>query len=378
MKQRQLTREQREARLMARRGVRRRRVGGAALTIGAIAVASTLALRVTALDAPARAAASTLSSAAPARGTLGNGKAVTLAFGGDVHFESPIRERLAASPSSVLAPVARVLGRADIAMVNLETAVTSRGAPAPKEYVFRAPASAFSALKSGGVDLVTVANNHGMDYGTTGLQDTLVAGRRAGVPVVGAGRTDEQAYAPHRVTVRGQRIAIIGATQVLDDHLISAWTAGPGKMGLASAKNEARLVRAVRSARRTSDTLVVYLHWGVELEGCPTRAQTSLARTLVAAGADVVVGSHAHVLLGAGKLKRALVAYGLGNFVFYASREVTSQSGVLEVTVTGRRIDRYRWLPARISGDPYPASGGARTQALASWRSLRSCTDLRP
>jgi len=150
-------------------------------------------------------------------------------------------------------------------------------------------------------------------------------------------------------------------------------------MGLASAKDEARLVRAVRAARRTSDTLVVYVHWGVELEGCPTRYQTSLARKLVDVGADIVVGSHAHVLLGAGKLKRALVSYGLGNFVFYASREVTSQSGVLEVTVTGRRIDRYRWLPAHISGGiPYPASGGARRQALANWRSLRSCTNLQP
>jgi poly-gamma-glutamate synthesis protein (capsule biosynthesis protein) len=179
--------------------------------------------------------------------------------------------------------------------------------------------------------------------------------------------------------VKGQRIAIIGATQVLDDHLISAWTAGPGKMGLASAKDEARLVRAVQAARRTSDTVVVYLHWGLELASCPTRSQKSLARELVDAGADIVVGSHAHVLLGAGKLKRALVAYGLGNFVFYASREVTSQTGVLEVTVTGRRIDRYRWNPARISGGvPYPSSRSARAQALASWRSLRSCTDLEP
>ena len=90
-----------------------------------------------------------------------------LAFGGDVHFESPIRERLAASPASVLAPIAPVLRRADIAMVNLETAVTDRGVPAPKAYVFRAPASAFDALKAGGVDVATVANNHGMDFGTT-------------------------------------------------------------------------------------------------------------------------------------------------------------------------------------------------------------------
>jgi len=320
----------------------------------------------------------TTAAATPSRSRLGSGKPVTLAFGGDVHFESPIRERLTASPSSVLAPIAPVLRRADIAMVNLETAVTDRGEPAPKEYVFRAPTNAFAALTAGGIDVATVANNHGMDFGTTGLRDTLAAGRRAGLPVVGAGRDDMEAYAPYRATVRGQRIAIIGATQVLDDHLISAWTAGPGKMGLASAKNERRLLRAVREARRTSDTVVVYLHWGLELASCPTSSQTSLAHALVDAGADVVVGSHAHVLLGAGRLRKALVGYGLGNFVFYASRDSTVQSGVLEVTVTGRRIDAYRWVPARISGGiPYPLSASTRRPAESRWRSLRTCTDLR-
>lgn len=314
----------------------------------------------------------------PTRSRLGSGRPVTFAFGGDVHFESPIRERLAASPASVLAPIAPVLSRADVAMVNLETAVTARGEPAAKAFVFRAPASAFTALEAGGVDVVTIANNHGMDFGRTGLRDTLAAGRAAGVPVVGAGWNDRQAYAPHRITVDGQRIAIIGATQVLDDHLASEWTAGPTKIGLASAKNEPRLVRAVRDARRTSDTVVVYLHWGLELETCPTGAQTSLAAKLVDAGADVIVGSHAHVLLGAGRMKQALVAYGLGNFVFYAFRELTSQTGVLEVTVTGRRIDGYRWRPARISGGiPHVVSASERARARAGWNGLRSCTGLR-
>ncbi|MGL6279551.1 MAG: CapA family protein [Gaiella sp.] len=397
---RPLSREQRAARrAQRRRQIRRRR----ATALGVVVLGATLVLaaglRAAGDDGAAQAAEASPSTgrssqqvalptstarvrstaARSTRSRLGSGKAVTLAFGGDVHFESPIREKLAASPGSVLAPIAPILSRADIAMVNLETAVTDRGEPAPKAYVFRAPTSAFTALKSGGVDVATVANNHGMDFGRTGLRDTLAAGRKAGVHVVGAGWNDRQAYAPHRVTVNGQRIAIIGATQVLDDHLISEWTAGPGKMGLASAKDEPRLVRAVREARRTSDTVVVYLHWGLELSSCPTGYQTSLARTLVDAGADVVVGSHAHVLLGAGRMKQALVAYGLGNFVFYAFRESTSQTGVLEVKVTGRRIDGYRWLPARISGGiPYPLSGASRGQAQASWRALRSCTDVRP
>lgn len=311
------------------------------------------------------------------RGRLGSGKTVTLAFGGDIHFESPILEKLAASPGSVLGPIAPVLRRADLAVVNLETAVTGRGDPAPKTYTFRSPPSAFAALAAGGVDVANVANNHGMDFGLTGLRDTFAAATRARFPLIGAGWNAEQAYAPYRRTIRGQRIAVIGATQVLDDHLIEEWSAGAGKAGLASAKDQSQLLEAVRAARTTSDTVVVYLHWGQELVTCPTGAQRSLARKLVAAGADVVVGSHAHVLLGAGRLGKALVAYGLGNFVFYAFREETSRSGVLEVTVTGRRVDGYRWVPARITGGiPYPVTDG-RESAVAQWESLRGCAGLR-
>lgn len=313
------------------------------------------------------------------RGQLGSGRSVTLAFGGDIHFESPIRERLASSPASVLAPIAQILRRADIAVVNLETAVTDRGVSAPKTYTFRAPARAFAALEAGGVDVASLANNHGMDYGAQGLRDSLAAGRRSTVALIGAGSSEATAYSPYRRTVHGQRIAIIGATQVLDDHLIDAWTARGRQPGLASAKRVSRLTRAVRAARTTSDTVVVFLHWGRELVECPTTDQKRLATALVRAGADVVVGSHAHLLLGAGKLGKALVAYGLGNFVFYASKELTVRSGVLEVTVTGRRIDGYRWRPARIRGGiPHPLTGAARRDALASWKALRGCTGLRP
>lgn len=313
------------------------------------------------------------------RGRLGSGKPVTLAFGGDVHFESPISERLAREPASVLAPIAPILERADLAVVNLETAVTNRGSRAAKEYTFRAPPRAFDALRSGGVDVVNLANNHGMDFGVAGLRDTLAAARRAGVPVVGAGADAANAYRPYRVTVAGQRLAIIGATQVLDSHLIDAWSAGPAEPGLASAKDVERLVEAVTAARETSDTVVVFLHWGAELERCPTDVQRALANTLVRAGADVIVGSHAHVLLGAGRLGEAFVAYGLGNLVFYAFRESTTQTGVLEVTVTGRRVDGYRLVPARIAGGiPHPHSGAEKSAALARWRALRGCAGLRP
>jgi hypothetical protein len=305
------------------------------------------------------------------------GEPVTLAFGGDVHFEGAISSRLAANPSTTLGPIAGVLRRADLAMVNLETAITERGTPAPKDFTFRAPPSALTALREAGVDVATMANNHGEDFGVVGLRDSLAAAREADFPVVGIGGDADEAYRAHRVTVNGQRIAIIGATQVLDSNLAAAWTAGDDKPGMASAYQEARLLRAVRQARESADTVVVDLHWGRELVDCPIDRQRALAPKLVAAGADVVVGSHAHILLGGGYLRGAYVHYGLGNFVFYSRGGLTAQSGVLLLTMRGRAVTASRWVPAVISGGiPIPLEGTAADRAIDTWRSLRRCTGL--
>jgi poly-gamma-glutamate capsule biosynthesis protein CapA/YwtB (metallophosphatase superfamily) len=305
------------------------------------------------------------------------GAAVTIAFGGDVHFEGAIQRRLARDPGTALGPIATVLRQADLAMVNLETAITTRGSAQDKEFTFRAPATAFTALRGAGIDVVTMANNHGMDFGSVGLADSMEAAAAARVPVVGIGHDVDQAFRPYVTEAKGQRIAIIGATQVLDDNLAAAWTAGEGKPGLASAYLVDRLLAAVRAARRKADTVVVDLHWGKELASCPIDRQRQLAPRLVQAGADIVVGSHAHVLLGGGYMDSAYVDYGLGNFVFYSGGGVTAQSGVLNLTVQGRAVTRARWIPAVISGGiPIPLSGAATARAVASWKALRGCTGL--
>jgi poly-gamma-glutamate capsule biosynthesis protein CapA/YwtB (metallophosphatase superfamily) len=305
------------------------------------------------------------------------GNPVTLAFGGDVHFEGVIGSRLARNPATALGPIASVLRQADLAMVNLETAVTTGGTPAGKEFNFRAPPAAFSALQAAGIDVATMANNHGEDFGVAGLRDSLAAAEAVRFPVVGIGRDATQAFGAHQAILKGQRVAVIGATQVLDSSLAAAWSAGPGKPGLASAYQEGRLLAAVRAARQTSDTVVVFLHWGREGGTCPISRQRALAPRLVAAGADVVVGSHAHVLLGAGFLDGAYVSYGLGNFVFYARGGLGAQSGVLTLTVRGRAVTGARWTPAVISGGvPIPLSGAGAVRAEAAWRGLRGCTGL--
>jgi poly-gamma-glutamate synthesis protein (capsule biosynthesis protein) len=290
-----------------------------------------------------------------------------------------LRPQLDADPASVLAPIAPVLSSADLAVVNLETAITERGTPAPKEYTFRAPASAHAALASAGVDVASMANNHGLDYGREGLDDSLAASAFTRFPVIGIGRNAGEAYAPYRATVHGQRIAVIGATQVLDGNLIASWTATDTQAGLASAKEVARLVDAVRAVRRTADTVVVFLHWGIEGQTCPSASQQELARALVDAGADVVVGGHAHRLQGGGRLGAAFVGYGLGNFVFYTENGPGTQSGVIVVTATGRDVDSYRFVPAVLrNGVANPLAGAEAVAAVAQWDALRPCTGLAP
>jgi poly-gamma-glutamate synthesis protein (capsule biosynthesis protein) len=135
----------------------------------------------------------------------------------------------------------------------------------------------------------------------------------------------------------------------------------------------------VRSARRAADVVVVYLHWGTDYTECPDAAQRRTARALAAAGADVVVGGHAHRVQGAGWLGRSYVAYGLGNFIWYRNQPAANgTSGVLTLTLDGRRVVGRRWTPLRIGPDGLPARPGGATAAgmLRNWHAARGCTGL--
>ncbi|WP_052810086.1 CapA family protein [Streptomonospora alba] len=301
---------------------------------------------------------------------------ITVAIGGDVHFEGELRQRLDADPSTALGEISQTLSAADLSIVNLETAVTDGGTRAPgKQFVFRAPSTTFTALDSAGVDVATVANNHGMDYGTDGLQDTLANAEEADFPIVGAGENAEEAYAPHVFDTEGGKVAVIGAADVLDDHLISAWTAGPGKPGLASAKNEmqSRLVEAVSAAAEEADTVITYLHWGLEGDHCPKPHAPGLAQALVDAGSDAVVGGHAHVLSPGGYLGDSYVHYGLGNFAFYNYSGPTAETGVLNLTFQDGEVVDDEWKPGQIQGGvPVLYEGTAAENASATWESYRT------
>jgi poly-gamma-glutamate synthesis protein (capsule biosynthesis protein) len=302
-------------------------------------------------------------------------KPVTIAFAGDVHFAGRVAQRLA-DPRTALGPISQTLSQADVAMVNLETALTTRGTPEPKSFHFRAPPGALDALRDAGVDVATMANNHGVDYGPVGLTDTMAAITASGFPVVGIGQDSTQAYAPWYTTVRGNRVAIIGASEI-PDRTLTAWTAEPDHPGVASAFS-ARLIASVKDARTKADIVVVYLHWGQEGKACPISNQPVLAKELAAAGADAVVGTHAHLLLGGGWMGPTYVAYGLGNFLWWRDNAFSNDTGVLTLSFDGRRVTAAHFTPAEIDnrGVPMPASGAEASRINAKWNDVRVCTGL--
>jgi poly-gamma-glutamate synthesis protein (capsule biosynthesis protein) len=297
---------------------------------------------------------------------------LTLAFGGDVHFTGRTAALLK-RPATAFGPVANVLSAADLAVINLETAVTTRGTPEPKQFRFRAPASAYQAVKAAGVDAVSLANNHALDYGRIGFADTLDGAAAAGMPVFGGGRTIDEAYAPLVLPVRGVRVAIVGFSQIRT--LAKSWQAGPATAGIAMAWDVRRAVAAVRTARERADLVIVFNHWGTERVSCPNREQKSFAAALAKAGADMIIGAHAHVLQGDGWLGRTYVAYGLGNFVWYVG---SAETGVLRVRVRGRSVIRADLVPAVVSGTGRPRllAGAAATALANRFADLRRCTGL--
>lgn len=307
--------------------------------------------------------------------------AITIAVAGDVHFEGVLRDRLD-DPATALAPVTAALADADVAIVNLETSVGEGGRPDPtKRFTFQAPPAAFAALVEAGVDVATMANNHALDYGRDALTSTFAAIDATPLEVVGIGRNVREAFAPALVDVDGTVVATIGATTADLDPTADPtgqWAATRTSPGTADAVRPRRLLAAVESADESADVVVVYVHWGVQGDRCPSADQRRLAAELVEHGADVVVGSHAHVLQGDGRLDGGYVAYGLGNYVWY--QPSADPTGVLTLTVRPpvlgaphARVTEAVWHPARIGADGLPAALADVDDFRDELRTLRAC-----
>jgi len=355
-----------------RRARRRQRVSVLALTGVALGCLTAFALGSGGAQAPAlgeeqaapvEVAAEVEVGAPPAAPELLAGP-VTVAAGGDVHGEPPLRAALL-DGENPLEEVAPVLAAADLAVVNVETAVGAAGAPAPdKQYTFQAPPELWTALVASGVDVVTLANNHALDFGVEGLEETIAGARAAGLAIVGAGADAEEAYAPVVVDVRGRSVAVVGLSRVLP---VIEWGATAERAGLASAYDEEAAVAAVQAAALQADHVVVALHWGREVEDCPDEHQRRLAAALVGAGADVIAGHHPHVLQGIAEDDGTVVAYSLGNFAWYSKGGLSAQTGVLTATLDDAGATAT-FTPAVIGSDGWPRPVEGDDAAVATER----------
>ena len=272
---------------------------------------------------------------------------VRLAAGGDVTLgdgvATAIRTHGRRWPWRSVAPVLR---EADVAVVNLETCVSTRGRPWPgKEFTFRGrPRWLRAAANFAGIDVGSLANNHSLDYGRLAFADTLAHAKRVGIRTIGGGATLAEARRPAILRRGGLRLAFLGFSDVRPP----GFDAGPGRSGATPALR--RYIRAdVRAAARDADIVVVYFHWGIELDRTPSARQKLLARAALRAGATVVLGAHPHVLQPRDRRGSRFVAWSLGNFVFAWNSPGTNRTGILRLGLGRTGVVSSRFLPARIN-----------------------------
>ena len=283
--------------------------------------------------------------------------AVTLMFGGDVTLSDRVKRRLGGDWSAALAqfPESRSV---DVAMVNLENPITDADRKrSGKRFNFRAEPESVAALEAGGIDLVTLANNHTMDYNRPGLLDTLAALDQSDIHAIGAGENITEARRPKILEVKGQRIAYFG-------YYNAHWHAATETNAGTNPRENEALAADIQAVRDQVDWVVVNFHWGEELARYPAPYQRSIARRAIDAGADLVVGHHPHVLQGAEVYKDRAIVYSLGNFIFGGHSRSTYDTAVLKVALRDRQM-KVDFVPVRVQNyQPRVAKGDRAKEIL--------------
>lgn len=247
------------------------------------------------------------------------------------------------------AKVAPLLQGADITVGNLESALGDVGTPEAKSYPFRAPPAAAEALALGGFDVVSLANNHGMDYGPDALLQAIDLLQAQGIAPIGAGANFEDAHAPFVTQINGLSLAFLGyvnvpveASSAFDT---AVWTATETSPGLAWGTPDV-IAADVTDVRDEADLVIVILHSGYEYIEEPSEPQAAAARAAIDAGADLVIGHHAHILQGIEYYQDGVIVYGLGNFAFEI--DGPPETAVLNVWLTENGVHSLELIPAII------------------------------
>jgi poly-gamma-glutamate synthesis protein (capsule biosynthesis protein) len=259
-------------------------------------------------------------------------------------------------PDLAFAGVARTLATADLVSANLECTLSDRGTPAAKGFTFRGPPAAADALVAAGVSVVSLANNHTLDYGPEALADTEGYLDLHHIAHAGAGANVAAARSPAVLERNGLRVAFLSYADVPLEWLgfdTRSWEAGPESAGIAWL-DPAEVQADVSNARRMADVVVVFMHFGFENESMPSEVQRAEARAAIDAGAALVVGHHPHVVQPVEWYGGGLIAYSMGNFVFDGSDNPTTDSAILFVDLTEAGVASYRLVPVTLDGAGFP------------------------
>ena len=356
----------RRARERRRRRARRRGLIALVVIVALVALGGfALARALTGGRGEAPAAAGTAPGRAPPQPASGDAAAtpsptapaepapVRVVSGGDVMTDRVVKGYINQyGADAVLRGIAPALEKGDAAWVNLESPLSTLGSPtAGKDYTFEGPPSMAKALAAAGVNLVTMGNNHTVDYGQAALADSIKRLEKAGVQVVGAGVDDKDAWTPAIVkTPEGATIGFLAWSDII-------WPGyrATSKPGVAEGRTEIpRMKKAIRALAKEVDYVVVGFHWGIEYEHYPWASQTSEAHAAIDAGADLVIGHHPHVLQGFEAYKGRLIAYSLGDLVFDHYSIATGQTVLVDAVLTPRGV-KATLIPVYVSSSGVPA-----------------------
>lgn len=288
-----------------------------------------------------------------ASSTVAEAPHLRLMFVGDIMLAREVGRMMAVSGDwrYPFLKIASTTQSADLAFANLETTISDRGTRIGSIYSFRSDPRAVQGLRYAGFDVVSVANNHIWDYADDAFLDTQKYLQDAGIAYAGGGPDYEAAHTPAVLDVRGIKVAVLAYTNLLPKF----FTRPDSAPASASYDDWSRVTEDIRKARSEADIMVVSYHWGTEYQAAHDRDQEDIAHKTIDAGADLVVGSHPHVVQEFEHYKNGWIAYSLGNFVFdqYFSKE-TMSGDILEIDTEGKTITGAKTIPISIPRSSQP------------------------
>lgn len=277
---------------------------------------------------------------------------IVMSFTGDLNFDDDIGTMRYLKKYGLEAAfsegVRTLFADSDIVMVNNECTFSTRGKPLEgKAYTFRSDPSNVSILKELGVDIVGIANNHVCDYGEEALADTIATLDGAGIPNVGAGNNLDEAKNPWYFVANGRKIAFVAATQIERTYNYTK-EATETTAGVLKTLNPDKFLEVIRRAKKKSDYVVAFVHWGTEGTNYYEGDQVHLAEQFAAAGADAIIGGHTHCLQGISYIGDVPVIYSLGNFWFGSTPTdgvKKKDTGIAQLIIDTEGSVRFRFIP---------------------------------